>query len=254
MIVELGLLGASLIGLSLGLFGSGGSIITVPVLVYLFGFEAKTAIASSLLIVAIISLFSMLRASRRRPPNIRVILAIGLPGMLGALVGAYLALFIPVNVQLSVFAALAAAAAYRMARPVDVEREVANVEPRDIKIVMLLGLAIGITTGIVGVGGGFMIVPVLVLFLRIAMVEAVTTSLGIIFLNSAVGFTGYWLNADQSQMQFDYPMLLLIAAVGIGGSLLGGSLIKRLPEPQLRKGFSLMLVAMASLILYQTTI
>jgi len=251
--VEFGFIGAVLIGLSLGLFGSGGSIITVPVLIYLFGYDAKLAIASSLLIVGLISLGSMIRASFRRAPNIKVILSLGVPGMFGALIGARLALQIPTSVQLAVFALLVTIAAYRMARPIKVASVNHSVQPAWFKVV-LLGAFIGVITGVVGVGGGFMIVPVLVLLVRQSMVEAVATSLGIIFINSTVGFIGYWLHAEQAQLEFDYPRLLIIAAIGLVGSLVGSSLLNRLPEKRLRQSFSLVLIVMASLILYQSTI
>ena len=157
----LALPGALAIGLSLGLLGSGGSILTVPVLVYLLGQDEKVAIAGSLFIVGTIALVGGMQFLRAGFIQWRSVLIFGLPGMAGTYFGAVIAAFVPGTMQLALFALVMLGASYLMLRPLDLEH--ADSTPRATWKIAVDGLAVGVITGLVGVGGGFLIVPALVL-------------------------------------------------------------------------------------------
>ena len=176
------LLGAIAIGLSLGLLGSGGSILTVPVLIYLLGQDEKTAIAGSLFIVGSIALAGGLQFLRAGFIQWRSVLLFGVPGMIGTWCGALLATWVPGVVQLALFALVMLAASFLMLRPFDLMR--ADGAARAAWKIAGDGLAVGVITGLVGVGGGFLIVPALVLLGGLSMHQAVATSLMVIALKS----------------------------------------------------------------------
>jgi len=148
--------GAVAIGVSLGLLGSGGSIITVPVLVYLLDQDEKLAIAGSLFIVGTIALVGSLQYIRLGMVDWRNVVIFGLPGMAGTWLGALLAPFVPGIVQLTIFALVMLLASYLMLRPVDLEH--ADTLRRATWKIGIDGLVVGVLTGLVGVGGGFLIV------------------------------------------------------------------------------------------------
>ncbi len=183
-------LGALSIGLSLGLLGSGGSILTVPVLVYLVGQDEKVAIAGSLAVVGTIALAGALQYLRSDQVDWRNVGWFGVPGMAGTWLGAMLAAFVPGLVQLALFAVVMLVAAVMMLRGGELKDTVAR-SPREVWKIALDGLAVGILTGLVGVGGGFLIVPALVLLGGLSMHRAVATSLVIIALKSYSGFIKY---------------------------------------------------------------
>ncbi len=242
----LGLCGAMFIGVSLGLFGSGGSIITLPVLIYLFGFDPKTAIAASLGVVSIISLFGASRAYLAKQVDLRVVASLAIPGAIGAWVGAYIAQYLHSDVQLGGFVVMVLIAAYRMYR--SGQKPPKARKTRAMWLVTLVGFLMGMVTGIIGVGGGFIVVPVLVLLIRLPMVQAVGTSLSIVFINSLVGFLGHLLHEQHAELAQNYPLILLIAGMGVIGSLLGSKMLKRFKPSHLRKGFAVFLVVMAAVI------
>lgn len=237
-----GICGAILIGLSLGLFGSGGSIITLPVLIYLFDYDPKSAIAASLGVVAIIALFGALRAWRCKKIELRVAVSVALPGMVGAWLGAYLAQYIDVTWQLLGFVIMVIIAAIRM---FNAEDKVENSIRPSQWLVYIIGLMMGVVTGIVGVGGGFVVVPVLVLFIGLPMGTAVGTSLAIVFVNSATGYIGHLLHDSHAGGSPDIGIIVLVAAFGIVGSYLGGKLAGKISQTYMRRGFSVFLLLMA---------
>lgn len=241
----LAVLGALAIGLSLGLLGSGGSILTVPVLHYLLGQPEKVAIAGSLLVVGLIASAAAIPYSRHRQVDWRNVAWFGLPGMAGAWLGATLAHFVPGTLQLALFAAVMLAAGWRMLRGASLER--AGHEPRRFAVVAG-GLGVGMLSGLVGVGGGFLIVPALVLLAGVQMSSAVGTSLAVIALNSYTGFAKYLGLLDSQGLELDYRVLLVVAALGVAGSIAGSRLGRRLPQAVLRRIFGIFLLAMASLI------
>ncbi len=163
----LALLGALAIGITLGLLGSGGSILTVPVLVFLLDQSEKTAIAGSLAIVGSIAFIAALPYMRQRLVEWRSVLLFGLPSMLGTVAGAWAAQFVSGAVQLFVFALVMLVASFTMFRTAPAAR--GGTDPRARWKEMADGLGVGMLTGLVGVGGGFLIVPALVLLGGLAM-------------------------------------------------------------------------------------
>lgn len=243
----LGWLGALLIGLSLGVFGSGGSIVTVPVLVYLFGQDEKTAIAGSLFVVGLVALVGALPKIAGRQIHWRSVLLFGLPGMLGTYLGAWSAKFIPGLVQLAAFAVVMLLAAIMMLRPRKVEPE--GGMPRAAWKIIADGIVVGAITGLVGVGGGFLIVPALVLLGGLSIHLAIGTSLLVIALKSFAGFWKYLEVLAHQGLALDWWVLLGVSAFGVAGSLAGGWLSRHIQADRLRTGFAIFLVVMGVYIL-----
>jgi len=241
----LALLGALAIGLSLGLLGSGGSILTVPVLHYLVGQPDKLAIGGSLLVVGLIAAAGCVPYALRRQVDWRNVAWFGLPGMGGAWVGATLAHWVPGQAQLALFAGVMLLAAWRMLRGGVVTQ--AGHQPGRVAVVGG-GVGVGLLSGLVGVGGGFLIVPALVLLAGVTMRSAVGTSLAVITLNSLSGFGKYLGVLDHEGLLLDWRVLLTVAAVGIVGSFAGQALGQRLPQATLRRLFGALLAVMGFLI------
>jgi uncharacterized membrane protein YfcA len=237
----LAVLGALAIGLSLGLLGSGGSILTVPVLHYLLHQPEQVAIAGSLLVVGLIAGAACVPFAMAKRVDWRNVLRFGLPGMAGAWVGASLARWVPGALQLALFAVVMLVAAWRMLRAAPPVTDSAEPHPAAI---VVGGTAVGMLSGLVGVGGGFLIVPALVLLAAVPMSSAVGTSLAVIAMNSVTGFGKYLLVLDAKGVMLDWRVLLIIAAIGIAGSMIGSRLGRRLPQSSLRRIFGLFLVAM----------
>jgi uncharacterized membrane protein YfcA len=243
--VPLALFGALAIGLSLGLLGSGGSILTVPVLHYLLGQPEKLAIGGSLLVVGLVAAAAAVPYALSRQVDWRSVAWFGLPGMAGAWLGATLARWVPGSVQLALFAGVMLLAAWRMLRGRIMHRP--DHEPLRFAVVAG-GLAVGMLSGLVGVGGGFLIVPALVLLAGVSMASAVGTSLVVIALNSFTGFGKYLGMLSRQSLELDWPVLLAVAGVGIVGSFAGHRLGRRLPQAALRRLFGWFLVVMGAFI------
>lgn len=242
------LLGAVAIGLVLGLLGSGGSILTVPVLVYLAGQPDKVAIAESLAIVGAIASVGAAGYARQRLVDWRSVAGFGLPGLVGTYGGAVLAARVSGAAQLTLFGAVMLLAAGAMLKGRG-GLEGAARPARPAWLVALLGAGVGVMTGLVGVGGGFLIVPALVLLVGLDMRLAVGTSLSIIVLNSAVGFWKHLDTLTAAGGAVDWRLVGAFAAIGIVGSLVGVRLSGRVPQAALRRGFAVFLVAMGVFIL-----
>jgi uncharacterized membrane protein YfcA len=249
-------LGATMVGLSLGLLGSGGAILTVPILVYLVGHDEKSAIVESLAIVGAIALFGAARASFVKKIDGKSALLLAIPGVAGTALGAHVAQWIDGAVQLLLLAALmltASALMFRPARKPDESQARAN-QPSEhgrscrSAIIALQGVGLGFMTGLVGIGGGFLIVPVLVLLRRLPMQVAVGTSLAIIAVNSA---TGLVKSAVFSNAALNWHVVGIFIALGIAGSLVGSMLAKRMDQVTLRKCFAIFLVVMAGYIAWR---
>ncbi|MDJ0940569.1 MAG: sulfite exporter TauE/SafE family protein [Woeseiaceae bacterium] len=250
MISPLALPGALAIGISLGLLGSGGSILTVPVLVYLVGQDEKTAIAGSLFIVGSIALAGSLQYLRGRLIDWRSVLTFGVPGMAGTWLGALAAAFVPGIVQLALFALVMLLASWLMLRPVDLDK--ATGQSRALWKIALDGLTVGVITGLVGVGGGFLIVPALVLLGGLRMHTAVATSLVIIALKSYSGFYKYLDVLAGEGLSLDWSVLWTITAVGILGSVAGSYFARRVPQDRLKRWFGWFLIVMGAYILWRS--
>lgn len=250
---------AGIIGLSLGLVGGGGSILAVPVLVYLMGITPKTAIAMSLVIVGMVSLFGAIPHWRLGNVCLQTALLFAPAAMLGTYLGARLAALPAIDdtIQMGLFAATMLLAAVLMIRksdrssPVAIASEDQDSDPtsqhRNLWLwIAIEGFGVGVLTGLVGVGGGFAIVPALVLLGNIPMQQAVGTSLPIVALKSVTGFLGYL-----GQVELDWQLMVSFTIAASGGTLLGVYLVPSLKAQHLQKGFGCFLVLLAGFILWQ---
>lgn len=244
------IVGALVTGLSLGVFGSGGSILTVPVLLYLLHHEDKVAIAESLGIVGSIALISALPYAREKLVDWRTAFVFGAPGMLGTYGGAWLAGYVPGFVQLFVFAGVMLCAALMMWKRSTRAAPPHHEQPKRAAVkIVPEGLGVGMLTGFVGVGGGFLIVPALVLLGGLPMRRAVATSLAIIAMNSAVGFWKYLHVLDGLDLAVNWNTIGLFILVGAVGSLAGKTVSGKLKQAALQRGFAVFLVLMALFII-----
>ncbi len=242
-------LGALLIGISLGLLGSGGSILTVPVLIYLVDQPEKVAIAESLGIVASISLFGAIPYAYRKELDWKSVLWFGVPGMIGTYGGASISEFISGNTQLIIFGVVMLLAAFLMVKDNPrLKKEEGYSAPRYVLIAE--GLVVGVITGLVGVGGGFLIIPALVLFGGLKMRIAIGTSLAIIAAKSFLGFYKYLDVLRAEKLNIDWELLAIFTVIGIVGSLVGSRLSKVVPQRTLKKGFGVFLIGMGIFILW----
>ncbi|MDP9458218.1 MAG: permease [Actinobacteria bacterium] len=247
----LGLLPAVVMGLALGLLGGGGSILAVPILVCALGFGAKEAVAASLAVVGLTSVFGAAEHWREGRVRLRVALVFGPIAAAGAYLGAHLAGFLSGAAQLSLFGAAMLAAAFFVFRD-DGPGEESKEPSSDGSTARLLlrfaapGMGVGVSTGLVGVGGGFLIVPALVLLGEVPMEAAVGTSLLVIAMNSFAGFAGYLGKAESR-----WGLLSIFAALAVSGSFAGAYLVRYVPQHALKKSFAAFLVAMALFVLYE---
>ncbi|MCB9856147.1 MAG: sulfite exporter TauE/SafE family protein [Phycisphaerales bacterium] len=251
------ILGALVVGLSLGIFGSGGSILTVPVLIYLLHHQDKVAIAESLGIVGAIALVSAIPYAISRLTDWRTAILFAVPGMAGTYLGAWIASYVAGYVQLFVFAGVMLYAAVRMwKRSGAGTKEADDQKPvrRASLMIGMQGLCVGVLTGFVGVGGGFLIVPALVLLGGLSMRRAVATSLVIIALNSSSGFWKYLHVLDEIQMSVDWHTIGLFIVIGAVGSLVGKAMNDRINQAALQRGFAIFLVLMAAFILAKESV
>lgn len=231
-------IGAALVGLSLGLLGSGGSILTVPVLVYLAGRDERQAVVESLVIVGAIAAAGALVQLRRGHVDLRWAAYLVGPGLVGAWFGAELHKHVPERVTALAFALLVLLAAFELLRRAG-QRSAPGGSVRA-RSALLAGAVVGLLTGFLGVGGGFLIVPVLVLFARLPLERAAGTSLAVIAANALAGFVAHGLAAEAPRP--DVRLVTIFALVGIVGSLAGLQLAPRLPAARLQRGFALLLV------------
>ena len=247
-----GLLLAALMGITLGLLGGGGSILAVPILKYALGFGAKEAIASSLAVVGATSFFGAASHWREGRVRLRTGLVFGLVAMAGAYLGAkYLAPFLNGASQLALFGAVMLVAAFFMLRESAPAKDALGTEKGSLAstyllLLFALGGAVGVLTGLVGVGGGFLIVPALVLLAKVPMKEAVGTSLLVIAMNSFAGFAGYL-----GEVSFQWGLMALFAVLAVVGSFAGTYLVRFVPHRALKRSFAVFLIIMAAFILYE---
>ncbi len=238
------------IGLLLGLLGGGGSILTVPVLVYLVGLEPKTAIATSLVVVGATSVVAAIGHARGGRVCWKTGYVFGLAGMLGAYGGGRLAAYIPGHILLLLFAVvmLGTAGAMLKGRKEPARRPNGPLCPAQLNLPAVLfdGLLVGALNGLVGVGGGFVIVPALNLLGGLPMHAAVGTSLLVIAMNSAAALAGY-----ATHVSIDLHLVAVVTGAAVAGSLIGGLLSKRLSGNVLRRGFGVFVVAIAGYLLHR---
>ncbi len=235
---------ALLVGLSLGLLGGGGSILTVPIFRYALGMGVKESIGMSLGVVSVTSLVGALRHWHKGNLDRKALVAFAPAAIISAYVGAKLAHFVPGTVQLVALGIVMLSAAYFMWRGQAVGRSGGQVADHSRLKIIGVGVGLGLLTGTVGVGGGFLIVPALVLLLGLDMKQAIGTSLGVISLNAASGFVGYL-----GQVTMDWVLMAGFTAVAIGGVFGGAALVPLVSQQKLRQGFALFLIAVAAYIL-----
>jgi uncharacterized membrane protein YfcA len=237
------------VGLSLGLLGAGGSILTVPILVYLLKLDMVTATTYSLFIVGVTSLAGGLKSIKNGQVSMRIALIFGTPSLITAFsirhwllpeirqdLFAIGHLIITKNLLLLLFfALLMIATAYRMIRPLKLKES----DTHDYMQVAFYGVLTGIVTGFLGAGGGFLIIPALVLVLGVPMKKAVGTSLIIITLNTLLTFFG-----TMHHVQIDWTLLLTFSACSITGIFLGLGFSRKVPAEKLKPAFGWFVLAM----------
>lgn len=241
----LALLGAALIGLSLGLTGAGGSIITLPVLVYLAGLPPKEAVGLSLFVVGAAALVGALQRIRSGEIHLKAGLMFAISGMAGAAGGARLTPLVSGRVLMIIFAVLMLVVALNMLIGANKEPSIkAECHPARC---LLAGLGVGVLTGFIGVGGGFLLMPALVKFAKLPLRVATGTSLAVISFNSAAGFYSHFGEAPPR-----WTLAFVFAGIAAAGVLLGSSFAKRLPVARLRQGFAFMVIITGSFVLWQS--
>ena len=227
---SLALVLAALIGLSLGLLGSGGSIITLPVLVYVAKVPAQQAVGMSLVIVGGTSALGTLLNLRQGAFDWRAGAFFSVSGMAGAFVGAKFTHLVSAPMLMFLFGALMLVVGIRLLRKGEVKA--AAQECRPLRC-LAVGIAVGVLTGFLGVGGGFLILPALVLFAGLEMKPAIGTSLAIIAINCVGGLVGQLRYAN-----FDWRLTLGFLMVAMAGMIAGAALTKKLSAAVLRQGFA----------------
>lgn len=259
----LGYLGALIIGLVLGLIGGGGSILTVPVLVYLLGFNPVTATAYSLFVVGSTSLFGALQNYRKGLVDVKTAVIFAIPSFIAVyLTRRYIVPAIP-DTLFSIgdfvitkdifimlfFAIIMLLAAMSMIKSKKKNTTVDTEIQYNVPLIIIEGLAVGLLTGIVGAGGGFLIIPALVLLAKLPMKMAVGTSLLIISAKSLIGFLG-----DVQTLNIEWGFLLTFTSISILGIVIGMYISKFISDNKLKKGFGWFVIAMAIYIIYKETI
>ncbi|MEU4266305.1 sulfite exporter TauE/SafE family protein [Streptomyces sp. NPDC025273] len=247
--ITLVLAASVLIGVSLGILGGGGSILTVPILVYLAGQESKEAIATSLFVVGVTSLVGLIPHARAHRVRWRTGLIFGAVSMVGAYGGGRLAEYIPGTVLLIAFALMMLATAVAMLRKGAGRKKAGHKAAHaelPVKLVVVEGLVVGAVTGLVGSGGGFLVVPALALLGGLPMSIAVGTSLLVIAMKSFSGLAGHLAG-----VQIDWGLALMVTAVAVVGSLIGSRFAGRIPQDTLRKAFGWFVVVMGVFVLSQ---
>lgn len=233
---------SALIGIVLGLLGGGGSILTLPMLVYVVHLDPREAIASSLFVVGMTSVVGVIAHARAGRVVWRVGALFGAAGMAGAFLGGRVAHFIPAPVLLGAFALMmlltsAAMLRGRRAGP-STEREIAVGKS------VALGFSVGLVTGLVGAGGGFLVVPALSLLGGLPMPRAIGTSLMVIALQSLAGFAGH-----VAHVALHVPLLAAVTLACVVGSLVGARLSGRVKPDTLRKAFGWLVLMMGVFLL-----
>ncbi len=268
----IGYIGAVVMGLSLGLIGGGGSILTVPILVYLFQVDAVLATAYSLFIVGLTSLVGSVSHVRLGNVHWRTAIVFGIPSIISVfLTRSYLVPRIPDPIMtfgqdpsggaalvitksvglLLLFAVIMVMAAYSMIKPAkksgdNTLEKAEDVQPQfNYPLILAEGAIVGVVTGLVGAGGGFLIIPALVLLAKLPMKQAVGTSLMIIAAKSLIGFVGD-MSGDEV---IDWNFLAVFSSIAVVGILLGSWLSKRIPGEKLKPAFGWFVLVMGTYII-----
>lgn len=254
--IVLGYILAVLVGVSLGLIGSGGSILTVPILVYVMDVDPVLATAYSLFIVGATALVGGVQNARLGTVDFKTVLIFGVPSIIAVyLTRAFIVPFIPAEVftfgdftvtkpilLMLLFAVVMVAASVSMIKPSKAKTEDQGEKKLSYNYPLILfeGSVVGVLTGLVGAGGGFLIIPALVLLAKMPMKQAVGTSLFIIAAKSLIGFTGDL----GGEMVIDWTLLGIFTAASVAGIVLGILLAKKIPGAKLKTGFGWFVLVM----------
>lgn len=252
-----------LIGVALGIIGGGGSILTVPVLVYLFHIDAVLATAYSLFVVGSTSVIGSFSYFRKGLVNIRTAVIFGIPSIVAVyLTRAYLVPALPSEIfhigglvvtksmmLMLLFAALMLFASYSMIKK-DRDTDDGSIQKQrfNYPLILLEGSVVGVLTGLVGAGGGFLIIPALVLLSKLPMKEAVGTSLVIIAVKSLIGFMG-----EIGETEINWVFLAMVTGLAIAGIFIGMALSKKIDGNKLKPVFGLFVLAMGIYIIIKET-
>jgi len=260
-----GYIGAIIMGLSLGLIGGGGSILTLPILVYLFSVDAVLATAYSLFIVGLTSAIGSFSHMKMGNIHWRTAFVFGIPSIISVfLTRAYIVPAIPEtlftvgNLEITksiglllLFAIIMLLASYSMIRKQKFTNgKVPAVVKYNYPLILTEGVVVGIVTGLVGAGGGFLIIPALVLLAKLPMKQAVGTSLIIIAAKSLIGFTGDLKGGDN----IDWNFLLLFSAIAVVGILAGSRFSKNVSNEKLKPVFGWFILVMGIYIIVKETL
>lgn len=260
----IGYLASILIGVSLGLIGGGGSILTVPVLVYLFAVDSVVATAFSLFIVGVTSAVGAVSYLKNNLVNLKTAVVFGVPSIIAVfLTRAYIVPAIPSEVVsvgsfvitksiliMLLFAVLMIVASYSMIKKDSKNAtEKAEKQKFNYPLILLEGAVVGVLTGLVGAGGGFLIIPALVVLSKLPMKQAVGTSLVIIAAKSLIGFFG-----ESSETIIDWALLLKISAFAISGIFIGSMLAKKIDGAKLKPIFGWFVLVMGIYIIIKETL
>ncbi len=259
-----GYIASIFIGIALGLIGGGGSILTVPVLVYLFMVDAVSATAYSLFIVGLTSAVGSISYFRNGLVNVKTVIIFGIPSIVAVFfTRAYIVPAIPKEVfamgdiivtksmlMMLLFAVLMIAASYSMIKK-DKKKagDGSGKQVFNYPIILIEGAVVGLLTGLVGAGGGFLIIPALVILSKLPMKEAVGTSLVIIAAKSLIGFLG-----EGSETVIQWPLLLSVFGFAIVGIIVGTMLSKKIDGAKLKPAFGWFVLVMGIYIIINETL
>lgn len=243
---------AIFIGLSLGLLGSGGAILTVPALTYIIGQDEKVAIASSLAIVGLIAFAGSVKYQHSKMIHWPIVWQFGFPSMLASYIAAGFSVYLSGTQQISLFAVIMLLAAFSMFKNT-VNKPLQPVTSNFSIQLLIIGSVVGCVSGLVGVGGGFLIVPALLAFTQINMSNAVATSLVIITLQSLTGFFKYYSISTQGNLAFDWQVIFIVALVGSVSSVFGQQFSTNISQKKLKKIFSIFLLITSVFILIKSS-
>lgn len=235
------LLLALIIGVCLGIFGSGGAILTVPVFIYVLGLPTKIAIATALGVVSVISMISLMPYAQRGKLPWRLALRWIPTALVGAVLGSWVSQGIDGRLQLVLLAGLMLISSVNMWRRQPWQWHLPGLWPA-----LLISTLLGFCTGLLGIGGGFLLLPVLLAITALSMQQAVACSLLLVSLQSLAGFASHYYLLTQQGLQPAWSMFALFAGMGAVGSLVGVVLAARLPQLLLRRGFALLLLMISA--------
>lgn len=256
----LGYFGALLIGVVLGLIGGGGSILTVPVLVYLLAINPITATAYSLFVVGISSLVGAVNYIRKKLVDFRTATVFSIPAFIAVYITRkFIVPAIPQHILavgrfeitrdmgiMLFFAVLMIIAAVSMIRSTKKEELRKTTVKYNYLLIIIEGVVVGVLTGLVGAGGGFLIIPALVLVAKLPMKKAVATSLLIIAVKSLIGFIG-----DVQNMEIDWSFLLIFTGLSVAGIFVGGYFNRFINGGKLKTGFGWLVFLMGIYIMWE---